>query len=145
MAVALQHAAREGAAADDEHALAELLELLDQGDEVGVAADDREPGDVRPGERHLEGVDDQVDVGAVLVAARGYVALHHVDRVIRQGPAVHAGARPVPVGALGNHLTPLLERLQDEGEIEFRAGRRLDADLDVVEVDVVVVDVVVVI
>ena len=78
---------------------------------------------------------DRGSVGAVLVAARGHVALHHVDRVIRQGPAVHAGARPVPVGALGNHLTPLLERLQDEGEIEFRAGRRLDADLDVVEVD----------
>ena len=80
-------------------------------------------------------IDDQIDISAVLVASRGDVALHHMDRVIRQSPAMRPGASPVPVGALGNHLTPLLEGVEDHRKIEGRVESRLHTDFDIVEID----------
>ena len=70
MTVLLQDRAREGPAAHYENALVVLLQLVDQRDEIAVAADDRESVDVIVGEGHLERVECQVDVGAILVAAR---------------------------------------------------------------------------
>ena len=61
-----------------------LLQLLDQADEIAVAADDHEGVDVRMGEGHLERVERQVDVRAVLVAAGREVALHHLGGVLGQ-------------------------------------------------------------
>ena len=84
VAVALQDHARERAAADDEHLLVVLLQLLDERQEVAVAADDDVGVDVRMRERHLERVEREVDVGAVLVAARRQVALHEADGVLRE-------------------------------------------------------------
>ena len=84
VAVALQDHAGERAAADDEHLLVVLLELLDQREEVAVAADDDVGVDVRVRERHLERIERQVDVGAVLVAAGRQVALHQADGVLRE-------------------------------------------------------------
>ena len=49
--------------------------------------------------------------------------------------AVLAGARPVGVGDLGDHLAALLEGVEDDADVEMLAERGLDADLDVVEVD----------
>ena len=135
MAVALQDDARERAAADDEHLLVVLLQLFDERQEVAVAADDDVGVDVRVRERHLQRVERQVDVGAVLVAARREVALHEPDGVLRQCAAVFAGARPVGVGDLGDDLAALLERLEDDADVEVLAEGVLDADLDVVEVD----------
>ena len=135
VAVALHHEARERAAADDEDLLVVLLQLLDEGDEVAVAADDDVGVDVAVGERHLERVEREVDVGAVLVAARREVALHQLGRVLRQRSAVVAGARPVAVGDLGHDVAALLERLEDDADVELHAQRALDADLDVVEID----------
>ena len=84
VAVPLQDDARERAAADDEHLLVVLLELLDERQEIAVAADDDVGVDVLVGERHLERVEREVDVGAVLVAAGREVALHQADGVLRE-------------------------------------------------------------
>ena len=100
MTVLLHHQAGELPPADDEDLAVVLLEFLDQRDEVAVAADDDEGVDVGVREGHLQGVERQVDVGAVLVAARRQVALDHADRVLRQQAAVVAGALPVAVGDL---------------------------------------------
>ena len=135
VAVPLHHQARERAAADHEDLLVVLLQLLDERDEVAVAADDDVGVDVAVGERHLERVERQVDVGAVLVAARREVALHQLGRVLRERSAVVAGARPVAVGDLGHDVAALLERLEDDPDVELHAERALDPDLDVVEVD----------
>ena len=135
VAVPLQDDARERAPADHEHLLVVLLQLLDQRQEVAVAADDDVGVDVGVGERHFERVERQVDVGAVLVAARREIALDEADGVLGEGAAVLAGAGPVGVGDLGDDLAALLERLEDDADVEVLAERRPDADFDVVEVD----------
>ena len=112
MAVPLQDDAREGASADDEHLLVVLFQFFHQRQEVAVAADDDVGVDVGMGERHFEGVERQVDVGAVLVAAGGQVALHEPDGVLGEGPAVFAGASPVGVGDLGDDLAALFDALR---------------------------------
>ena len=134
-AVLLHHLAGEGAAADDEDLAVVLLEFLDERDEVAVAADDHEGVDVRVRERHLERVEREVDVGAVLVAAGRHHALHHADGVLRHGAAVIAGAFPVAVGDLGDDLAALLDRFEHGADIELEVEGGLDADLDVVEID----------
>ena len=115
--------------------LSVLLQLFDEGDEVGIAADDDEGVDVVVGERHLEGVEGEVDVGAVLVAAGRQVALHHANRMLRQLPAVVAGALPVAVGDLGHDLAAFLDRFEHDADVERRTEGGLHADLDVVEID----------
>src|SRR5439155_14108570 len=82
-----------------------------------------------------ERVEREVDVGAVLVAAGREIALHEADRVLRQRPAVLAGARPVRVRDLGDDLAALLDGVEDGADVELLIEGRLDADLDVVEVD----------
>ena len=84
---------------------------------------------------HLEGVERHGDVGAVLVAARGEVALHHADGVLGEEAAVVADALPVAVGDLGDDLATFLDGFEDEADVEVAADGGLDADLDVVEVD----------
>ena len=63
------------------------------------------------------------------------VALDEPDGVLGQRAAVLAGARPVGVGDLGDDLAALLERVEDDADVEMLAEGGLDADLDVVEVD----------
>ena len=55
--------------------------------------------------------------------------------MLRQGPAVLAGAGPVGVGDLGDDLAALLQRFENRADVEMFTERALDADLDVVEVD----------
>ena len=86
-------------------------------------------------ERHLEGVERKVDVGAVLVAAWSQVALDQLGCVLRQRPTVVPGARPVAIGDLGDDVAPLLECFEDYPDVELHAQRALDPDFNVVEVD----------
>ena len=72
-------------------------------------------------ERHFERVERQVDVGAVLVAAGREVALHEPDGVLGERAAVLAGAGPVGVGDLGDDLAALLERFEDDADVEVLA------------------------
>ena len=135
MAVLLHHETRKLTATDDEDLLVVLLQFLDERDEVAVAAHDDKGVDVVVGECHLERVEGEVDVGAVLVAARRQIALHHTNRVLREEPAVVTGALPIAVGDLGDHLAAFLERFENGGNVERLIQGGLDADLDVVEIN----------
>ena len=135
VAVLLHHQARELPPADDEHFLVVLLQLLDERDEIAVAADDDERVDVVVRKRHLERVEREIDVGAVLVPARREVPLHHADGVLRHHPAVIAGPLPVAVGDLGHDFAPFLDAVQNRRDVELRMQRGLHTDFDVVEID----------
>ena len=135
VAVLLHGRAGELPPTNDDDLAAVLLQLLDERNEIAVAADDDEGVDVIVGESHLQRVERHRDVGAVLVAARGEVALNHPDGMLREDAAVVAGALPVAVGDLGDDLAPLLDGFEDETDIELTADRALDSDLDVVEID----------
>src|SRR6185312_44401 len=134
-AVALQHAAGEAAAADHEHRLVVLLELLHQGDEVAVAAHHHEGIDVGVVDGHFQRIQRQIDVGAVLVAAGGQVTLDHVHGILGQGTGQFTRALPVAIGNFGNDFAALLERFQHHGQVKVAIERAAHADLDVVEVD----------
>ena len=135
MAVALHHHARERSPADDEDLLVVLLQLLDEGDEIAVAADDDVGIDVGMGERHLERVEGEVDIGAVLVAAGREVPLEQLRGVLSQRTAVVTGARPVAVGDLGHDVPALPQRFENDADVELSIECAFDADLDVVEID----------
>ena len=112
-----------------------LLEFVDQRDEVAVAAHDAEGVDVVVSEGEFERIEREVDVGAILVAARGGIALHHLHRVFGELARRVLELAPVRVGDLGDDLAALLERFQHHRDVEFPLQRRFDADLNVVEVD----------
>ena len=112
-----------------------LFQLLDERDEIAVAAHDDERVDVVVRKRHLERVQREIDVGAVLVAARGQVPLHHPYRVLRHQATVIAGALPVAIGHLGDDFSPFLDTLENRRNVELRMQRGLHADFDVVEID----------
>jgi hypothetical protein len=135
MAVLLHHETRKLTPPDDEDLLVVLLQFLDERDEVAVAAHDDKGVDVVVGERHFECIEREIDVGAVLVAARRQVALHHANGMLRQEPAVVAGALPVAVGDLGDDFTALLDGFENGRNIERLVQSGLDADLDVVEIN----------
>ncbi len=115
--------------------LSVLLQLFDEADEVAVAANDDVGVDVGMGEGHLQRVEREVDIGAVLVAAGRQVALHELRGVLRQRAAVVAGAGPIAVGGFGDDVPPLPERLEHEANVELCVEGAFDADLDVVEID----------
>ena len=135
MTVSLEDATGERAPADDEYFLVVLLQLLDQREKIAVAAHDDVRVDVRVGEGHFKSVEGEVDVRAVLVAARRQVALDEADGVLGERPAVLARPGPVGVGDLGDHLAAFFEGFENDADIEVLAERGLDADLNVVEVD----------
>ncbi len=135
MAVPLHHVAREVAAADDEDLLVVLFQLFNQRDEVAVAADDDVGVDVGMGEGHLQRVEREVDVGAVLVAAGGEVPLDQFGRVLGQRPAVVAAARPVAIRDLRDDVAALSKRFEDDADVELGIEGVLDADFNVVEID----------
>ena len=112
-----------------------LFQLFDQRQKIAVAADDHVRVDVLMGEHHFERIEREVDVGAVLVAAGGEVSLHEPDGVLRQMPAVFAGAGPVRVGDLGDHLAAFLDAVENDPDVEMFVEGALDADFDVVKVD----------
>src|SRR5688500_274791 len=133
--VLLHHLAGELPAAGVVHLLVVLLQLLDERDEIAVSPDDDERVDVVVGKRHLERIEREIDVRAVLVSSGREVTLHHADRMLRHEPAVVTGALPVAVGDLGHHFAPLLDAVQNRGDVELRMQRGLHTDFDVVEID----------
>ena len=86
-------------------------------------------------EGHLQRVQRQIDVAAVLVAARRRIALHHLHGVF--GHLTRGAFLPAPVGVseLGDDVAALLQRIEHERNIELALQRRFHADLDIVEVD----------
>src|SRR5262249_37715269 len=102
---------------------------------VAIAADDNERIDVISRERHFQGVQRQVDVCAVLVAARSQIALDHLDSMLRHAAAVVSSAFPVAVCDFCNDFGALLDRFKNRSDIKVPVQRALDADFDVVEVD----------
>ena len=135
MTVLLQNRAGERLAADHEHGLVVLLQLVDQRDEIAVAADDRERVDVVVRERHFQRVERQIDIGAVLIAPRRRIALHHLHGVLGELPRRILQPSPVRVSDLGDDLAAFLQGFEHDRHIELALQCRFDADLDVVEVD----------
>src|SRR5262245_28740937 len=90
---------------------------------------------MRVGKRHLQRIEGEVDVGAVLVAAGGEIALDEPDGVLSQRAAVFAGARPIGIGDLGDDLAAFLERLENGPDVEVLVEGCSDAYFNVVEVD----------
>ena len=133
--VALQDRAREGLAADNIDALVILLQLVDQSHEIAVAADDGEGVDVIARERHLQSVERQIDVGAVLVAARRGVALYHLDTALRELPGFGCLPAPVGIGDLGRDLAALLDAVQHALDVELAVQRGFDPDFYVVVIN----------
>ena len=112
-----------------------LLQLVDQRHEIAVAADDGEGVDVVVRKRQFQRVERQVDVAAVLIAARRRIALHHLHGVFGELARRVLHASPVGVGDLGDDLAPLFQRFEHHRNVELALQRRFDADLDIVEVD----------
>ncbi len=90
---------------------------------------------MRVGERHLERVEREVDVRAVLVAAGRHHPLHHAHGVLGHGTAMLTGSLPIAVRDLGDDFAALLDCFEDGADIELKVEGGLDADLDVVEID----------
>jgi hypothetical protein len=135
VAILLEYRAGESAASDDEDALVVLFEFVDQRDEIAVSAHDREGIDVIVGEGHFEGVEGQVDVSAVFIAARRRIALHHLHRVFGKGAGGRFLSAPIRIRELGDDFAALFERVQHGRDIEFAVECGLDADFDVIEID----------
>ena len=109
--VLLQDGAGERLPAQNVDGLAVLLELVHQRDEVAVAADDGERVHVIMREGHLQGVQRQIDVRAILIAAGRGNALDHLDGVFRHLARCALLAAPVCVGELGYQVAALFERI----------------------------------
>ena len=116
MTVLLQNRAGESLAAHHEDRLVVLLQLVHQRDEVAVAADDGERIDVIVRERQFQRVERQIDIGAVLVAARRGIALHHLHRVFGKLPRGVLHPAPVRVRDLGDDLAALLQRFENDAK-----------------------------
>ena len=135
MTILLQNRARERAAAHHEDALVILLELVDQRDKIAVAADNRVRVDVIVSEGHLERIECQVDVGAVLVAARRRVALNHLHGVLAERACSGFLPSPVRVSKLCDNFAAFLERIEHGRDVKLAVQCALHADLDIVEID----------
>jgi hypothetical protein len=103
VAVLLENGRGEGLAADDKYRFPVLLELIHERNEVAIAADDGKGVHMRMREGHLQGVQRQVDVGAVFVAARGGNPLHHLYRVLRHLAGGAILPSPIRIGELGDN------------------------------------------
>ena len=107
VAVLLEDGAGERTAADPKIS-AVLLQLLDEPDEVAVSVDDGKGVDVLMRKRHLQCVEGEVDVGAVLVSARRRDTLYHVYGVLRHLPLGAFLTAPIRVSELGHDVAAFL-------------------------------------
>ncbi len=135
MAVFLQDGAGEGFSAKHEHTLVVLFQFVEQGHEIAVPADDGERIDVIVRKSHFQRIERQVDIRAVLIAARRWVALNHLHGMFRHGAGGDFLPSPVGVGDAGDDFTAFLQRIQYGGHVKFPVQGGFDADLDVIEVD----------
>ncbi len=86
-------------------------------------------------ESHLQCIQRQVDIGAILVAARGWVALHHLHRVFGEGAGSALLTPPVRVSHAGDDFAAFFQCIQHRCYVKFPVQRGFDADLDVIEID----------
>ncbi len=135
VAVLLQDRAGEGLSANNEHGLAVFLELVHERDEVAIAANDGERVHMAVRERHLQSVESEIDIGAVLVAAGRRQALHHLYGVLRHSSSGAFLPSPVGVCEFGDDVAALFQSLYCHGDIEFAPQRGLYADLYIVVID----------
>jgi len=133
--VLLQDCAGEGFAAHYEHDLAVFLEFVHERDEVAIAAYDGERVHMTVRERHLESVEREVDIRAVLVAAGRGQPLYHLHGVFRHSTSGAFLPSPVCVCEFGDDIAALFESFYGYGDIEFAPQRGLNADLYIVVID----------
>jgi len=133
--ILLQNRAGKSFASHHKHGLAIFLQLVHQRDKIAVAADNRERIHMRVRERHFQRVQRQVNVGAVLISARRWDPLHHLDGVFGHLAGGSVLPPPIRVSELGDDIAALLQRIQRQRHIEFAPQRRLESDLDVVVID----------
>src|SRR5262249_13193801 len=135
MTVLLENGARKIAPANYQDFLVVLLEFFNERDEIAIPSDDHESIDVIPRKCHLERVQSEIDVGAVLIASRRQIALYHLNRVLSHASAVFAGAFPIPIRDFCNDLAAFLDGFKDGPDIKMAIQGAFDPDLDVVKVD----------
>ena len=111
MAVGLKDVRGEGFSANNVDGFAVFLQFVYQGDKVAIAADDGKGVDMGMGKSHLQGVERQVDVSAILVTARAGKTLDHLDRVFRHLSCCAFLSAPVCVGEFCNNIAPLFQRV----------------------------------
>ena len=135
VAVLLEDRGGEGLAAHHVNGLAVFLELVDQRDEVAIAADDGKRIHMGVREGHFQGVEREVDIRAVLVTAGRRHTLHHLHGVFGHLPRGAFLASPVGVGELGDQVSAFFQCVQREGHVKLTAQGGLEPDLDVVVID----------
>ena len=86
-------------------------------------------------ERHFQRIERQVDVGAILVAARRGVTLNHLHGVLGESASGRLLPAPVRVRKLGDDFAALFQRVQHGSHVEFAVQCGLDADFDIVKID----------
>jgi hypothetical protein len=86
-------------------------------------------------ERHFQRVQGEVDIRAVLIAARGWQPLHHLHSILRHLANRAFLARPVGVGELGDDVATFFKGIEAKGNSKLAAERALHTDLDVVVVN----------
>ena len=87
------------------------------------------------GECHLQSVQRQVNIGAVLIAARGRNPLHHLDGALGHLAGGAFLAAPIRVSEFGDNVAPFLQSVQRKRYIKLAPKRRLHADLNIVVID----------
>src|SRR6202166_4956525 len=120
--------------ADADDVLVVLLELGDQRREVAVAREDHESVQVLLGVGQVHGVDDHLDVGAVLARVELLRDVDELDRRLVERALVVAVALPVGVGLLDDDLALLEQPLEDQADVELADLRVPHAEGDVLEV-----------
>src|SRR5262249_37435663 len=84
---------------------------------------------------HFEGIKCQIDIGPVFVAAGGEIALDEADGMLGQSAAVFPGPCPIGICNFGDDFTALLERLENDADVEMLIDGGSDAYFNVGEVD----------
>src|SRR5260370_18689072 len=134
VAVVDQQVGRRVLHADADAVLVVLLELGDQRREVAVAREDHESVQVLLGVGEVHGVDDHLDVGAVLARVELLRDVDELDRRLVERALVVAVALPVGVGLLDDDLALLEQPLEDQADVELADLRVPHAEGDVLEV-----------
>src|SRR6202158_2452444 len=120
--------------ADTDDVLVVLLELGHQRREVAVAREDHEGVQVLLGVRQVHGIDDHLDVGAVLAGIELLRDVDELDRRLVERALVVDVALPVGIGLLYDDLALLEQPPEDQADVELADLRVAHAESDVLEI-----------
>src|SRR6202521_217756 len=120
--------------ADADDVLVVLLELGHQRREAAVTREDYEGVQVLLGVRQVHGIDDHLDIGAVLARIELLRDVDELDRRFVEGALVVAVALPVGIGLLDDDLALLEQPLEDQADVELADLRVPHAESDVLEI-----------